>query len=113
MHAVARERCLNHLTREAVARCPECTQFYCRECITEHDDRVICAACLKKLAQAPEKRVRRILPWWPLAQGASGLLLAWMVFYIAGRLLLALPEEFHEEDLWKLSWFSSIEPIDE
>ena len=43
-------------TREAVARCPECTQFFCRECITEHDDRVLCSACLKKLARVPLTR---------------------------------------------------------
>jgi hypothetical protein len=47
------QRCFNHGMREAAARCPECGRFYCRECITEHDDRVLCSACLKKLARAP------------------------------------------------------------
>lgn len=53
MPALIHQRCFNHATREAVARCPECSQFFCRECITEHDDRVICSACLKKLARVP------------------------------------------------------------
>ena len=47
------QRCFNHAAREAVARCPACGHYFCRECITEHDDRVICAACLRKLARVP------------------------------------------------------------
>jgi hypothetical protein len=46
MTAVAHQRCLHHHEREAVARCPECGHYFCRECITEHDERVICASCL-------------------------------------------------------------------
>ena len=53
MRSLSLQRCFNHAHREAAARCPECTHFYCRECITEHDDRVICAACLRKLAKVP------------------------------------------------------------
>src|SRR5438132_254763 len=56
MEILARQRCLNHLNREAVARCPECKRFFCRECVTEHEDRLICAACLKKLAKATARR---------------------------------------------------------
>ena len=48
--ALTHQRCFHHSHREAVARCPECRQFYCRECVTEHDYRVICATCLKKIA---------------------------------------------------------------
>ena len=51
MQNLAHQRCFNHAVREAVARCPECGQCFCRECITEHDDRVVCAACLKKLTR--------------------------------------------------------------
>ena len=50
------QRCFNHAGREAVARCPECGQFFCRECITEHEDRVLCSACLKKLTRRPLAR---------------------------------------------------------
>ena len=45
---LSQQRCFNHTSREAVARCPECGRFFCRECITEHDDRVLCAVCLGK-----------------------------------------------------------------
>jgi len=49
---LAYQRCLNHTFREAVARCPECGHYFCRECITEHEDRVVCASCLRKLVES-------------------------------------------------------------
>src|ERR1043166_5979979 len=59
MPTLLQQRCLNHSFREAVARCPECKRYFCRECVTEHDDRLICAACLKKLSRpAAARRVR-------------------------------------------------------
>jgi len=106
-------RCQHHPLREAVARCPVCSDFFCRECITEHDDRVICAACLKKLVHAPERRVRRSISLWPVAQGAGGLFLAWIVLYMAGRLLLAVPDEFHEDGLWQQKLLQFFEAGDE
>ena len=108
MQTLASQRCLNHPEREAVARCPECSRFFCRECITEHDDRVICAACLKKLAKKQDAAPGRRANLWPLAQAASGLCMAWFVFYVIGRLLLAAPSEFHDQSLWKMSWLDSL-----
>jgi hypothetical protein len=112
MPALASQRCLNHSSREAAARCPECGFYFCRECITEHDDRVICAACLKKLAQKEARAPRRRLNLWPVAQGASGLFIAWFVFYIIGRLLLAIPDEFHDAAVWKTKWMNAFGPGD-
>jgi len=54
MASLHHQVCLNHHAREAVAKCPDCGHFYCRECIAEHDDRVICAACLRKMLK-PEQ----------------------------------------------------------
>jgi hypothetical protein len=101
MPDLASQRCLNHSSREAVARCPECGRYFCRECIAEHDDRVICAACLKKLALKEKPSPRRRLNLWPAAQGAGGFVIAWFVFYTVGRLLVATPDKFHDEELWK------------
>jgi hypothetical protein len=109
MPALASQRCLNHLSREAVARCPECGLFFCRECITEHDDRMICAACLKKLALKEAGRPRTRLNLWPAVQGAGGLFIAWFIFYVIGRLLLAIPDEFHDDALWKTRWGNAFE----
>jgi hypothetical protein len=77
---LADQRCFNHALREAVARCPQCTQFFCRECITEHDDRVLCAACLRTLAKVPLLKRRSFARIFRLAQVMLGLLAAWLFF---------------------------------
>jgi len=48
MQDLTHQRCHHHQFREAAARCPECGRYFCRECITEHADRVLCASCLGK-----------------------------------------------------------------
>ncbi len=116
MTVVAHQRCLNHDEREAVARCPECRQYFCRECITEHEERVVCASCLKKLASAAVPPRRQAWDVWPAAQIAGGLVIAWVVFYFAGEALLALPAEFHDDRLWQsrvMSTFDGSLPDDE
>ena len=106
MAALIHQRCFHHSAREAVARCPECRQFYCRECITEHDDRVICATCLKKITAAVE--TRRVSFAWllPLAQLSLGLVVAWLFFYSLGAILLAIPSQYHEGNVWIDKWWS-------
>ena len=94
------QRCFHHSLREAVARCPECRQFYCRECITEHDDRVICATCLRKLTAVSAPARRRFAWVLPFAQGAVGLFIAGLFFYFFGATLLSLPSSFHEGTVW-------------
>ena len=32
MNDLLYQRCFNHVLREAVARCPECLRYFCREC---------------------------------------------------------------------------------
>ena len=101
MPGLTQQRCFNHLLREAVARCPECRQYYCRECVTEHDDRVICAACLKKSA-SPETSARR--GWRVVGRLIlffAGCLAVWMFFYFFGQTLLSLPNKFHDLTIWK------------
>jgi hypothetical protein len=112
MASLALQRCLNHSAREAVARCPECGQFYCRECITEHDERVICASCLHKLVQAVEKPVRRRWNLWPIFQSAAGVVVAFLVFYSAARMLVVLPEKFIEDMFMRVFFPSEIEGVD-
>lgn len=108
MTALLAQRCLHHSSREAVARCPECAHYFCRECIAEHDDRVICSACLKKLGGAAVKNPRPRFDAWPLAQLAAGFLCAWLCFYLIGRLLLAMPDESHGESLWKSGFMEAV-----
>lgn len=95
------QRCWNHADREAAARCPQCGRFYCRECVAEHDRRFLCTACLTVLtvrAAAPP----RDWTWvWVPVQCGTGLVLAWFCFYLLGRLLADLPDDFHEGTFWK------------
>ena len=91
---IAQERCSNHASREAVARCPECGRYFCRECIGEHEDRVDLRLCLKRLsAQAcpttPSGRLIR------LAQVFAGVLLLWSSFYLLGKAATHIPSSFH------------------
>ena len=98
--ALARQRCRNHLSREAVARCPECGQFFCRECIVEHEDRVVCAACLSAITARPvvaRKQFRgplRLIAW------VAGILVSWLYWFSLGRLLLRAPDSFHNQRFW-------------
>lgn len=99
--ALSAQRCLNHSTREAVARCPECGGFFCRECVTEHDDRVICSACLRRISAPAAKKRRNFAVVARPLQFTLGLLVAWLFFYFAGRVLVSIPASFHEGTLWK------------
>ncbi len=105
MHNLALQRCFNHAQREAVARCPQCGHYFCRECITEHDDRVICAACLRKLARVPLLQRRGFAGVLRLVQCRRGLTIVWFFFYIVAECLLAMPSAFHEGTLWQLHWW--------
>jgi hypothetical protein len=104
MENLAQQRCFNHFEREAVARCLECRQFFCRECITEHDDRSICAACLQKLAKPPLTKRRAFVGLMRALQCLGGILVAWFFFYLAGETLLGIPTSFHEGTLWHVHW---------
>jgi hypothetical protein len=100
MTALAEERCFNHALRQAGARCPSCRRYFCRECVTEHHDRLLCAECLALAmapAAAPQRRSwagRVLLP----LQCVGSLLLLWSIFFFVGKLLVVLPNEFHVLD---------------
>jgi hypothetical protein len=107
MQNLLHQRCFNHALREAAARCPECGRFFCRECITEHDDRVICSACLKKLVRAPVARRPAFARLVRLAQCAAALVLTWFFFFAIGEMLLKIPTSFHEGTLWHVNWMDN------
>jgi hypothetical protein len=101
MTPLSEQRCLHHGDREAVARCPACGHFFCRECITEHDRRVICSSCLAKLARPPAKRRARLRGVLAVVPAVVSLFLLWFLFYGAGRLPLSIPSDFHEGTIWR------------
>ncbi len=96
---IAAQRCFNHARREAAARCPVCAKYYCRECIAEHDGRMICARCLKAV-EAPRRKGRFLSVMARTFQLLAGVLVLWLVFFLLGRALLTLPSSFHEGTVW-------------
>jgi len=104
MNELLQQRCFNHATREAAARCPSCRRFFCRECVTEHEGRVLCSVCLRKPARAPllqRSAFTRLLRGAPIA---LGFLTAWFFFFLIGQVLTLLPDSFHDAALWKVPW---------
>jgi len=96
MSSLAQARCFQHVSREAVARCPSCERFHCRECVTEHDGRMICRLCLDALVESEAKSSSGFftsLRGWALA--GAGYFLAVYVFYKIGAVLLSIPSKFH------------------
>jgi hypothetical protein len=87
------QRCFHHSAREAVARCPSCTRFYCRECVVEHSGRLLCAACLATQS-APRSRAARFAAVWWAMSALAGFLFSWIAFYYLGALLSRIPAEF-------------------
>ena len=95
-----RHLCLNHPDREAAARCPGCRRFFCRECVTEHAGRILCARCLPAQLSAP--RSAGDPPYWLSAITATliGLGIAWATFLALGTFLLRIPSQWHEGTYW-------------
>ncbi|MGD9331259.1 MAG: hypothetical protein PVJ53_08095 [Desulfobacterales bacterium] len=100
-------RCAHHADREAVARCPQCERFFCRECIAEHDGRVLCANCLALSGSRQARRRSFLRRLTPLVQVAVGLLLLWGTFFYLGQALISLPDHFHEGTIWQDGWGES------
>lgn len=104
--ASIQQHCYRHAGREAVARCPACRQFFCRECVTEHDDRMLCSTCLAQLSGVHTGRGRRRMEaLMVFMQGAFGFTLLWYLFYLIGQILLSAPHAFHEGAIWQSAWW--------
>jgi len=97
---LSQQKCRRHAGREAAVRCPSCGYFYCRECVTEHEDRLLCSDCLARLTG--KTRTQPHLLRWLLRGSLAfvGFFLLWLSFYQFGRLLLSIPSKFHEGTFW-------------
>jgi len=94
--------CGIHPERQATARCPSCHGFYCAECITEHEGKLICASCLAGKRTPREKPGRR---WRPPVAASLQLLLAillcWALYAFFAQTLADMPDEFHDGTIWE------------
>ena len=95
--------CVIHPDRQSVARCPSCRQFFCEECITEHEGRLICANCLRgsvhEAAAAPPRK--RAIQLMPLLQLGFALMIGWLLFYLVAGTLADIPDDFHDGTIWE------------
>ncbi|MEJ2731060.1 MAG: rhomboid family protein [Deltaproteobacteria bacterium] len=107
MENLLHQRCSNHMLREAVARCPECRRYFCRECVTEHDDKVLCADCLENKMIPKTAGLARFNTLFRIFHFLLGTILLWIFFYYLGQILLSLPTAFHEGTLWELGWWKT------
>jgi len=98
--SIVQQRCHNHAQREAAGRCVACQQLYCRECVSEFEGRLFCAACLR----ATQSPTHRAWSWGIVAmpfQLLCGVLILWLLFYGLGAMLLATPSAYHAlESQW-------------
>jgi hypothetical protein len=106
MQDLTHQRCHHHQFREAVAQCPECARFFCRECITEHADKVLCASCLGKKSGPDGANLNRFKWFFRPIHLLLGLMLMYILFYYLAQCLLAFPSSFHEGTLWQSSWWT-------
>lgn len=90
MHA---RRCVLHAQREAAARCPGCKRFYCRECITEHDGKVLCSGCLTENTRERSEK-KQGSGHFKMTAGLIGtFLVLLLIFFSMGVLIQILPEK--------------------
>ena len=104
MNDLIHKRCYNHRHREAAALCTECGRYFCRECITEHDDRVLCSSCLVKVTRRPGLALSKFSAVHRLANFCIGIVILWIAFYYLGQFLISIPSSFHEGTIWSSSW---------
>lgn len=105
MNDILHQRCFNHMFREAVARCPGCGRFFCRECITEHEDKVLCASCLGQKSNTIKEKLHRFQWVFRLGHFFLGMMIAYVIFFYLAQILLSLPTSFHEGTLWQTGWW--------
>ncbi len=97
---IADSKCYNHASREAVARCPQCSHFFCRECITEHDDVIMCAVCLEKSSKSTKQRNPFLKHLIRVLLCGISFFVLWIIFYYFGQQINSIPDGFHKETLW-------------
>ena len=105
-NGLSKQRCFNHRQREAAAKCLECGRYFCRECITEHEDRFLCSKCLRDMAAPIKTKLPLLVGPVRLLQFIGGVAILWFVFYHFGDFLLQLPSSFHEGTLWSNAWWA-------
>jgi hypothetical protein len=94
-------RCARHVNREAAARCPGCGEFFCRECVVEHDGKLLCASCLARSAKTARRAPRSFAAVRRAGTTLAAAVVLWLLFYALGAVLVRIPPDFHDGTVWK------------
>ena len=84
---LVQQRCWNHESRGAVCRCPNCNRPFCRECVSEHDSRLLCAACIKA-SVTPVAARKRTNPFMFPILALLSTIVAWAIFFTLGQIAM-------------------------
>ena len=90
MPALDSQLCWNHENREAVCRFLGCRRSFCRECVTEHNGRLLCASCFAAAIPAAKSRSGSLRKLATPLLLASALLLGWLVYWGFGEVVIGL-----------------------
>jgi len=93
---IGQRRCFHHNGREAAGRCTVCRRDFCAECVTEHDDRLVCTRCLAALAVARPPGAGGLKRLAAFAVTAALLLAGWCLFFLLLRAIAAMPVALHD-----------------
>ncbi|MEM9445030.1 MAG: hypothetical protein AAGA18_06730 [Verrucomicrobiota bacterium] len=97
--SIASTRCFIHEDREAVAKCIECHNFFCSECVVDYEGRMLCNHCLAEIVAKHKDEEKTGSRWGVLAKGSGlvlSIILLWVLFSGVGFLIQAIPDNFHE-----------------
>lgn len=92
------QTCHHHRDRPASAKCPSCGRLFCRECVTEHADRILCVDCLAASGEESRPRPQRSLS--TVAAFLGAFIMVWVGFYLLGVILARIPVEYHDPAPW-------------
>jgi len=93
---------VRHTERDAAAKCRSCGGYFCRECITEYDAELYCAACLQRTTQLKTKSVAKTRGRWfsPLIT-CLAILFVWAIFFLLGTWVAQLPPPTQRHSPWQ------------
>lgn len=94
-NTLRKRKCANHESREAVARCPECRKDFCRECITEHKNKMLCTNCLREITQKKDARKRKMEIVFAMFLFFIGMLISYYFFFGLASIFSEIPDQFH------------------
>jgi uncharacterized paraquat-inducible protein A len=100
-HGLRKRKCANHASREAVARCPECKKDFCRECITEHNNKMLCTNCLQEITRKKDAKKKKLAALFTIVLFFLGMLISYYFFLGVASMLSEMPDQFHNGEFLK------------